>query len=117
MTTQEVANRLVELCRKGQIFEAQEELYDDNIVCTEPAHSPMPLTKGKQAVFEKGKMFASMIEERHGVTYSDPVVNGRFFCVPTTIDATMKGMGRQVLEELSMYEVKDGKIISETFFY
>ncbi len=117
MTTQEVANRLVELCRKGQIFEAQEELYDDNIVCIEPPHSPMPLTQGKKAVFEKGKMFASMIEERHGGSFGDPVVNGRFFCVPTTIDATMTGRGRQVLEELSMYEVKDGKIVAETFFY
>ncbi len=117
MTTQQVADRLVELCRKGQIFEAQEELYGDDIACTEPSHSPMPFTQGKTAVIEKGKMFASMIEERHGGAFGDPVVNGRFFCVPTTLDATMKGRGRQLLEELSMYEVKDGKIVAEQFFY
>ena len=32
MTTQEVANRLVELCRTGQILQAQEELYGETIV-------------------------------------------------------------------------------------
>ena len=117
MTTQEVANRLVELCRKGQILEAQEELYGDEIVCVEPAHSPTPLTKGKEAVLAKVKMFASMIEERHGGHFGDPVVNGRYFCVPTSLDATLKGMGRMAIDELSVYEVKDGKIVFEQFFY
>ena len=117
MTTQQVADRLVELCRKGQIFEAQEELYADDIVCVEPDHSQTPLTKGKQAVLDKGKMFAAAIEERHGGSFGDPVVNGRFFCVPTSLDATMKGMGRMQLEELSVYEVKDGKIVYERFYY
>ncbi len=117
MTTQQVADRLVELCRKGQIFEAQQELYGDDIVCVEPAHSQTPLTKGKEAVFAKGKMFASMIEEHHDGYFADPVVNGNFFAVPTMIDATMKGMGRMKLEEISVYEVKDGKIVFEQFFY
>ncbi len=117
MTTQQVADRLVELCRKGQIFEAQQELYDDNIVCVEPSHSQTPFTKGKEAVFAKGQAFASMMEERHGGYFADPVVNGNFFCVPTMIDATMKGMGRMKLEEISVYEVKNGKIVFEQFFY
>jgi hypothetical protein len=34
-----------------------------------------------------------------------------------SIDATMKGMGRQVLDEVCVYEVKDGKIVQEQFFY
>jgi len=33
------------------------------------------------------------------------------------LDATMKGMGRMKLEEICVFEVKDGKIISEQFFY
>ncbi len=36
MTTQEVANKLVDYLRHGQIFEAQSELYADDIVCIEP---------------------------------------------------------------------------------
>ena len=117
MTTQQVADRLIELCRQGKMFQAQDELYGDDIVCIEPPHAPMPLTKGKTAVVEKGKHFASMIEERHGVSFSDPVVNGRYFSYAGTIDATMKGMGRHKLEEIAVYEVKDGKIVFEQFFY
>lgn len=117
MTTQQVANRLVELCRKGEIFQAQEELYGDNILCLEPAHSQTPRTQGKEAVLAKGKIFASMIEERHDGFFSDPLVNGRYFSVACMLDATLKGMGRQKLEEICIYEVKDGKIIYEQFFY
>jgi len=117
MTTQQVADRLIELCRKGQILEAQEELYGDDIVCVEPPYSPAPLTTGKEAVLAKGKMFAGMIEERHGGSFGDRVVMGNHFCVPTMIDATMKGMGRRKLEEISVYQVKDGKIVMEQFFY
>jgi hypothetical protein len=117
MTTQQVADRLTELCRTGQILQAQEELYADNIVCREPEHAPMQSATGKQAVMEKGKQFASMIEERHGGSFSDPQVSGRYFSVAMVLDATFKGMGRQVLEEICVYEVKDGKIIFEQFFY
>jgi len=74
-------------------------------------------TKGKKAVAEKGKQFASMIEERHGGSCSDPVVGGRYFSIAMSIDATMKGMGRQLLDEVCVYEVKDGKIVNEQFFY
>ena len=117
MTTQQVADRLVELCRQGEIFKAQDELYADDIVCIEPAHSPAPRTEGKEAVIAKGKMFASMMEERHGGSFSDPQVGGRYFTMAGVIDATMKGMGRQKLEEVCLYEVKDGKIVYEQFFY
>jgi len=118
MTTQEVANKLVAYMRKGQILEAQAALYADDITCIEPggAMAP-PLTKGKAAVAEKGKQFASMIEERHGGSCSDPVVGGRYFSITMSLDATMKGMGRQLLDEVCVYEVKDGKIVKEQFFY
>ncbi|MEP7255870.1 MAG: nuclear transport factor 2 family protein [Ferruginibacter sp.] len=118
MTTQEVANKLVAYMRQGQIFEAQTELYSDDIVCIEPEGTMMPhITKGKTAVGEKGKLFASMIEERHGGSCSDPVVGGRYFSISMTLDATMKGAGRQVLDEICVYEVKDGKIVHEQFYY
>ena len=118
MTTQEVANKLVACMRQGQIFEAQTELYGDDIVSIEPEGNMSPhLTKGKEAVAEKGKQFASMIEEHHGSTCSDPLVGGRYFSIAMSIDATMKGVGRQLLDEVCVYEVKDGKIVQEQFFY
>ena len=58
-----------------------------------------------------------MIEERHGGSFSDPIVAGRYFSVAMVLDATFKGQGRMVLEEICLYEVKDGKIILEQFFF
>jgi len=117
MTTQEVADRLVTLCRKGQIRQAQDELYGDNIESIEPAHAPLPSAKGKKAVIERGKQFASMIEKRHGGSFSDPLVCGKYFSVSMTLDATFKGMGRNLNEEICIYEVKDGKIVFEQFYF
>jgi hypothetical protein len=116
-TTQEVANRLIELCRTGKIQEAGEELYADDIESIEPSHARTPHAKGKKAVGEKGQQFAEMIGERHGGSFSDPVVGGNHFSVSMMLDATMKGMGRQKLDEICVYEVKDGKIVREQFYY
>jgi len=116
-TTQEVANRLVELCRQGQIPQAMQELYDDDILSVEPDRSLTKTAKGKAAVSEKGKQFASMIEVRHGGSFSDPIVGGRYFSIAMILDATFKGIGRMEFDEICLYEVKDGKIVKEQFFF
>jgi limonene-1,2-epoxide hydrolase len=33
------------------------------------------------------------------------------------MDVTMKGPGRVQMDEIAVYEVKDGKIVKEQFFY
>lgn len=33
------------------------------------------------------------------------------------MDVTLKGMGRRQMDEIAVYEVKDGKIVKEQFFY
>ncbi len=117
MTTQQVANRLVELCRMGQILEAQEELYADDVTSIESAQSPVSPAIGKEAVVTKGKHFAASIEERHGGSFGDPIFCGHYFSIACTLDATFKERGRMQIEEICVYGVKDGKIISEQFFY
>ena len=117
MTTQQVASRLIELCRKGQIVQAIEELYGNDIVSVEPEYAPVKSAKGKKNVLEKGGQFASMIEERHGGSFSDPVVVGNHFSAVMTLDATFKGQGRKKFEEICIYEVKEGKIVFEQFFF
>ena len=117
MNTQQVADRLVALCRQGEVQKAMEELYADGIVSIEPDHAPTKSATGKKAVFEKGKQFASMIETRHGGSFSDPIVGGRYFSVAMMLDATFKGQGRMKFDEVCVYEVKDGKIIKEQFFF
>ena len=47
MTTKQVADRLVELCRQGKIFETQEELYADDCISIESDNAPVKEVKGK----------------------------------------------------------------------
>ena len=118
MTTQDVANRYHELSQTGQWDKVQDELFADNARSIEPPGSPgLQSVEGLPAIKEKGKKFSEMVEEMHGGYTTAPVVGGNFFSVGMGIDCTMKGMGRQKMDEVAVYKVKDGKIVSEQFFY
>ncbi len=117
MTTQEVANQLVDLCRTGEWAQVQQNLYHQDCESVEPEGTPWGNVKGMEAIHQKGEQWASSIEEFHGIEVSDPLVAGDFFSVRMQTDTTFKGMGRTKFEELCMYQVKDGKIVKEQFFY
>ena len=118
MTTQEVADRLSELFKENKWAEAQEELFSEDAESIEPAHSPgLQSVKGKEAIKKKGDDFNNMVEEVHGGYAGQPIVAGNHIALAMGIDATYKGMGRQKMDEIAVYEVKDGKIVKEQFFY
>ena len=117
MTTKEIADRLVELCRKGGFEEAQTELFADNAVSIEQQASPdFPQeTKGLKAIKEKSEKWNSMVKEMHGLDVSSPLVADNSFAVTMMMDVTMKDGKRMGMTELCTYHVKDGKIVSEEF--
>jgi ketosteroid isomerase-like protein len=118
MTTQEVANRFHELAQSGQWDKIQEELYADDAVSIEPPKSQgLQSVEGKEAIRKKGEMFNEMVEEMHGGYSREPQVAGNFFSVVMGMDVTMKGAGRMKMDEIAVYEVKDGKIVKEQFFF
>lgn len=118
MSTQDIANRLAELCRQGKFQAAQQELFAEDAVSIEPFPTEgFPKeTRGLRAIIDKGHKFDSMVEKLHGVSASAPLVAGNAITFTLTLDATMKGRGRVKMEEICVYEVKDGKITSEQFF-
>lgn len=121
MTTKEVANRYYSLAKQKKRMEIMEELYSKDIVNREPEHAiamGIPtVTKGLDAVKAKAKARAAIIEEIHGEFCSEPVVGGNFFSVALGREITFKGKPRMSLEEIAVFEVKEGKIVSEQFFY
>ncbi|MBI1341655.1 MAG: nuclear transport factor 2 family protein [Terrimonas sp.] len=118
MTTQELANRFNELAQSGRWDLIQSEMYAENAESIEPAHAPgLQSVKGLEAIREKGKQFGAMVEEMHGGYSNEPQVAGNHFAVAMGMDVTMKGMGRMKMDEIAVYEVKDGKIVKEQFFY
>jgi hypothetical protein len=118
MTTQEIANRLVDMCRNGKTEEAKEELFAPDIISIEPREGVLPKeTKGMDAIRKKAELFVSMVEDFYGDTISDPVVAGDYFSLSWTSDLKMKGEPRQTNSELCVYKTSGGKIVSEQFFY
>jgi limonene-1,2-epoxide hydrolase len=119
MTTRAIAARLAELCRKGDFETAQKELFAKDAVSIEPYATDdfEKETKGLDEILAKGEKFQSMVEAMHGgVDISDPVFAENSFALSMTMDITMKQKGRMKMSELCVYEVKDGKIVSEQFF-
>lgn len=117
MKTQEVAEKLVQLCRDGKNTAAVDQLYADHVISKEPKGTPMELTEGKAAVKNKTIYWESSVEEIHKATISDPIVSSNHFSVVMDMDVTYKEHGRMAMSEIAIYEVKDGKIVAEEFFY
>jgi hypothetical protein len=117
MTTKEIAERLVELCRKGQFEAAQRELFSADAVNIEPYSTPdfPEETKGLDAILDKGRKFTALIEQVHAIEVSDPLVSTNAFACTMRLELTLKGQGRRSLLELCVYDVKNGKIVSERF--
>ena len=117
METKEIAQKLVEYCRKADWDGAHKELYAKNATSIEPYETPdfPKTTKGLDAIVAKGKKFDSMVEQMHKLTVSDPLVVGNSIAFVMEMDLTMNGQ-RMGMPEICVYTVKDGKIVTEEFF-
>lgn len=118
LSTQEVAARFNELAQQEKWFEIQDEFFADNVRSVEPPNSPyLKNAEGKAPVRKKGEDFVKKIEEVHKLYATHPVVAGNYFAIGRIQDLTVKGFGRVNIEEIILYEVKDGQIVLEQFFY
>lgn len=118
MTTQDVANRMNELFQANKWDQVQDELFSNDCESIEPPNAAgLKNVKGLAAIKQKGKDFNAMIEEMHNGWCSEPLVGGNFISFAMGMDVTMKGMGRMNMEEICVYEVKEGKIVKEQFFF
>ncbi len=118
MTTQQVADRLSELFKEYKWNEAQDELFSEDAESVEPPQAQgLQTVKGLEAIKKKGEQFNEMVEEVHGGYVGVPIVAGNYIAVAMGMDVTFKGMGRKKMDEIAIYEVQDGKIVKEQFFY
>lgn len=123
MTTQEIANRLVEMNRQNLHMEIYEELYDPAVVSVENAGERME-SQGFEAIKQKGELWFASIEEVHEMRTSDALVADKSFAVTFFMDVTHKEenalgipAGRSAMTELAVYHVNDaGKIYREEFY-
>ena len=118
MTTREVAARFNELAQQEKWFEIQDEFFADNVRSIDPPNSPyFGYAEGKLSVRKKGEDFVKRIEAVHRLYTSEPLVSGNHFTVGREKDITVQGFGRIQINQIMLYEVKDGQIVLEQFFY
>jgi hypothetical protein len=119
MTTQEVADKLVKLCKEGKFSEAVATLYADDIVSMEAGAPPggSRESKGLDAVKAKGQWWEDN-HEVHSASVEGPLVAGSHFATTFKLDVTFKPEKKRfTMEEVAVYKVKDGKVVYEEFFY
>ncbi|HEX2861997.1 MAG TPA: SnoaL-like domain-containing protein [Lacunisphaera sp.] len=117
-TVQEVAARFHELAQQEKWFEIQDELFADHVRSVEPATAVhLRNAEGKAAVRKKADDWVKRIEAVHGSFTSAPVIGGNHFAVGRGLDTTVNGLGRVKMDEVMLYEVQDGRIVLEQFFY
>ena len=118
MSTQEVANKWREMCLNGQNLECISELYSDDVVSKEMPGVPYgEEVSGKDNVLEKSKQWLDNVVEFHSSNISEPVIADNHFTAKMDFDVTFKDRGRQQMEEVCVFGVKDSKINFEQFFY
>ena len=114
LTTREVATRFNELAQQEKWFEIQHEFFAVNVRSVEPPNSPyFGYAEGKAQVRKKADDFVKRIEAFHSGHTTEPLVNGNHFTVGRSKDITVQGHGRIQINEIMLYEVKDGQIVLE----
>ncbi|PCJ67318.1 MAG: hypothetical protein COA58_03080 [Bacteroidetes bacterium] len=117
MNTQEIANKLVFYCRQGDFSSCYAELYSPDCVSQEPKGAQWETANGMEEMAKKGEKWNSMVAEMHGAEVGDPIVAGNHFSCRMWNDMTFTDGNRVQMDELCVYEVQDGKIVREEFFY
>jgi SnoaL-like protein len=116
-TTEEVATKLVDYCRKGEWMKAVDDLYAKDIVSVEPrAMENMPAEmRGLDQVRGKTEWWEKNLEV-HSSKVGGPFVARDTFVVQFDVDVTEKASkNRMQMSEVGIYKVKDGKVAHEEF--
>src|SRR5436190_13577257 len=116
-STEEVATKLVDYCRKGEWMKAVDDLYAKDIVSVEAhAMENMPAemrgidqVRGKTEWWEKNM-------EVHSAKVGEPFVARDTFVVQFDVDVTEKASKKRTqMCEVGIYKVKDGEVAHEEF--
>jgi ketosteroid isomerase-like protein len=116
MTTQEIADDLAAMCRRGEFRESGEKYWADEVLSVEP-FGDMAEVRGIDGARGKGDWWEAN-HEVHDIKVDGPWVNGDHFTVRYAMDVTSKADGRRTqMDEIALYTLKGGKIVEERFFY
>ena len=99
---------------KGDILGAFEKFYAEDVEMQENAEPP---SKGKAANREREKGFVDSIGEVHAIKLAGSAVGDGVSYSEWVFDITYKGGARVVSHQASARRWKNGKVVSERFYY
>jgi ketosteroid isomerase-like protein len=119
MSTMDIANKMIALCKQGKNEEALNTLFAEDAVSVEAVamEGGSREAKGLAAIRAKGQWWVSN-HEVHSANITGPWPNGDRFVVGFNYDVTFKPTGkRMTMDEVGLYTIQNGKIVREEFFY
>lgn len=121
MSNNEIAERLVELCRASEEATALAELYSPDAVSVESTTGPgmdSRETQGIDGIKGKHEWWDNSFEV-HSASVDGPYPHGDDrFAVIFELDATEKASSQRMqMKEVAVYYTANGKIVREEFFY
>lgn len=117
MTIDQISNRLITLLENKAFIEAQEALFDENVISEEPSFHPKPITKGLQKLLHKEQQYIDSIASWEAFELSGPVIAKNHFSIKMYSKLRLKTGQLVEIDEIILYEVAHGKIVKESFFY
>ncbi len=118
MTLAEKTADIYNLIGQGQLLDAFDKYYAENVVMTEPRGT----REGKATCRDYEVQFINSVQEVHGMEVKSIAAdandddNGTVFH-ETSMDVTFKDGNRMNLEQVGVMQWKDGQIVHERFYY
>jgi hypothetical protein len=119
MTTSEIGQKYVGLCKQGKFEACLQELFSEDAVSVEAWAPPgvERIASGLPAIRAKGEAWARD-HEIHAFEVSGPFPLDQRFAVHFRFDVTNKPSKRRIsMEEVGLFTIENGKIVREEFFY
>ncbi len=112
--TQQLDSQLNEMILSGQILEAFDKYYADDVVMQENDDDP---TVGKAANRERELAYLGSIESFHGAEVVTSAVDTDVSFSQWKTDVTYKGAPRAQSTQVAIRRWRDGKVVHERFYH
>jgi len=99
-----------------KFVDAYQQLFADDAESIDPLNTSGQPLKGLATLLEREKDFLSRIIAINKITLSDPIIAGSYFTLSLKMSFEVEGQGHMEVDEICLYKVKNGKIISQQFF-
>ena len=117
MSVLENAKQLQQMCQQGQMHEAFEKFYHDDVKIVEV---PTGETRqGKDAQREAIKQWEGSVQEFHAAGCDSVCADeaNNTSTAETWFDITFQGGNRMKMKEVAVQKWQDGQIVEEKFYY